>query len=199
MPSDPVGPAEPYLVNVPTGLLLTAYLILNVLYSVWLKHVIIVDLLCIACGFVIRVVAGAMAINVVFSHWLLMCTFLIALFLGIAKRRQELVILASNPGKHRRVLNDYKLAWFDQASTLVSGSALVAYALYSVAPETQAKFGTDKLIYTVPFVIFGILRYLHLAHSGDRTGNPTDALITDSHLLICVVGWVLACAAIIYR
>jgi 4-hydroxybenzoate polyprenyltransferase len=188
-----------YMVNVPTGLLLTAYLSLNVLYSVWLKQVIIVDLLCIACGFVIRVVAGATAINVLFSHWLLMCTFLIALFLGIAKRRQELVILESGCGEHRRVLKDYKLAWFDQASTLVSASALVAYALYSVAPETQAKFGTDKLIYTVPFVVFGILRYLHMAHSGDRTGNPTDALITDRHLLICVAGWILACAFIIYR
>ncbi len=192
------GLALAYLVNLPTGLLLTAYLVLNVLYSLWLKHVIIVDLLCIACGFVIRVVAGATAIHVAFSHWLLMCTFLIALFLGIAKRRQELVVLEAGSGKHRRVLDDYKLAWFDQAATLVSASALVSYALYSVAPETQARFGTDKLIYTLPFVVFGILRYLHMAHSGDRTGNPTDALVTDRPLLICVAGWILACAVIIY-
>jgi 4-hydroxybenzoate polyprenyltransferase len=188
-----------YAVNLPTGLLVTAYLVLNVLYSTWLKHVIIVDLLCIACGFVIRVVAGAIAINVVFSHWLLMCTFLIALFLGLAKRRQEMVVLLAGSENHRRVLKDYKLAWFDQASTVVSASALVAYALYSVAPETQAKFHTDKLIYTVPFVVFGILRYLHMAQCGDRTGNPTDALITDRHLLVCVAGWILACAIIIYR
>ena len=187
-----------FALNLATGFLLFGYAILNGLYSLTLKHVEIVDLMCIAVGFVLRVIAGSTAIGVHSSHWLLMCTFLIALFLGIAKRRQEIVTLSNGSGQHRRVLAHYSLPWLDQAGTLVSGSTVVAYALYAVSPETQAKFGTDALIYTLPFVVFGVLRYLHMMHSGDRTGNPTSALILDKQLLMCVAGWVLACAAIIY-
>jgi 4-hydroxybenzoate polyprenyltransferase len=187
-----------FLANAPAGLFVCGYVLLNSLYSFRLKHVTIVDLMCIAIGFVLRVMAGAAAIEVQASHWLLMCTFLVALFLAIAKRRQELVTLAAGSGAHRRVLTSYSLPWLDQAATLVSGSAVVAYALYAFSPETQAKFGTDKLMYTVPFVVFGILRYLHLVHASDRTGNPTSALLIDKQLLGCVVGWVVACAMIIY-
>jgi 4-hydroxybenzoate polyprenyltransferase len=180
------------------GLLLAGYAAMNILYSLWLKHLAIVDLMSIASGFVLRVVAGAVAIGVEASHWLLMCTFLLALFLGIAKRRQELVLLAGDSARHRRVLDDYTIPWLDQAGTVVSAATIVAYALYTVAPETQARFGTDRLIYTLPFVIYGILRYLHLVHRGHRTGNPTSALLADQPLLICLAGWIATCAGIIY-
>jgi 4-hydroxybenzoate polyprenyltransferase len=180
-------------------LLLAVYGAINILYSVWWKHMAIVDLMSIAAGFVLRVAAGAAAIGVEASHWLLMCTFLLALFLGIAKRRQELVLLAGASALHRRVLDHYTIPWLDQVATVVSAAALVAYALYTVAPETQARFGTDRLIYTLPFVIYGMLRYLHLVQKGDRTGNPTGVLLSDKPLLTCLAGWVLTCAGIIYH
>jgi 4-hydroxybenzoate polyprenyltransferase len=183
----------------PIGLLLGSYAAINIMYGLWLKHMAILDLMCIAAGFVLRVVAGASAIGVSASHWILMCTFLLALFLGVAKRRQELVMLAGESVRHRRVLDQYSLPWLDQVGTVVSAATIVAYALYTVAPETQTRFGTDRLIYTLPFVIYGMLRYLHLIQHGDRTGNPTSALLTDKPLLICLLAWVLACAAIIYH
>lgn len=185
--------------NRSTGFLLCGYAVINILYSVQFKHMAILDLMCISAGFVLRVTVGATAIGVEASHWLLMCTFLLALFLGIAKRRQELVTLADNSGKHRRVLDHYTLNWLDQAGTVISGTTIVAYALYTVAPETQARFGTDRLIFTLPFVIYGILRYLHLVQNGSQTGNPTAALTKDKELLGCILAWVLTCTAIIYR
>jgi 4-hydroxybenzoate polyprenyltransferase len=181
------------------GLLLAGYAGINILYSLWLKHVAIVDLMSIASGFVLRVVAGSAAIFVEPSHWLLMCTFLLAIFLGIAKRRQELVLLAADSSRHRRVLDDYSIPWLDQVGTIVSAAAIVSYALYTVAPETQARFKTDRLIYTLPFVIYGIMRYLQLVREGDRTGNPTGALLTDKKLLICLAAWIVTCAGIIYH
>jgi len=193
-----VGISAAFALNQPTGLLLCSYVLLNFLYSLWLKHTAILDLMCIALGFVLRVMAGASAIQVEASHWLLMCTFLLALFLGIAKRRHEIITLAYDSAKHRRVLVNYNLPWLDQASTLLSGATVVAYALYTVSPETQLKFRTDKLIYTLPFVIYGILQYLHLVHTGPHTGNPTTALLKNRPLLGCIAAWVLACSLIIY-
>jgi 4-hydroxybenzoate polyprenyltransferase len=190
--------AAGFSLGVACGVLAAIYVGLNLLYSTWLKHVAIIDLMCIAVGFVLRVMAGAEAIRVEASHWLLMCTFLLALFLGIAKRRQELVTLAADSGKHRSVLSNYSVPWLDQAGNLIAGAAVVSYALYAVAPETQARFHTDHLIYTLPFVVFGILRYLHLVHFGSRAGNPTSALLADRQLLGCVSLWVLACIAVIY-
>jgi 4-hydroxybenzoate polyprenyltransferase len=184
--------------NRQTGLILVTYVVVNVLYSSWLKHAAILDLMCIALGFVLRVMAGASAIGIEASHWLLMCTFLLALFLGVSKRRQEIMTLSEDSSKHRRVLDQYRLPWIDQASTLLGASTLVAYALYTVAPETQARFRTDHLLYTLPFVVFGLLRYLHLVHASTCTGNPSSALLTDRPLLTCVVSWAASCTAIIY-
>ncbi len=192
------GLAAALALNLPTGLFAAGYVAVHVLYSLWLKHAQIVDLMCIAVGFIFRVLAGATAIEVHASHWLLMCTFLLALFLGIAKRRQEIVLLAADSSQHRPVLERYTLQWLDQAGTMLSGATIVAYALYTVSPETQAKFGTDRLIYTLPFVVYGILRYQYLTHATERTGDPTTALLTDRQLLACIASWAAACAAIIY-
>jgi len=187
-----------FTVNRSTGTILMTYTTMNILYVLWLKHVAILDVMCIAFGFVFRVMAGAAAADVAPSHWLLLCTFMLALFLGIAKRRQEISTLAGDSSKHRRVLSEYSIPWLDQASVMLAAATVVAYALYTVAPETQVKFKTDHLIYTVPFVIYGILRYLHRMHFSSISGNPTGALVSDRPLLICVAGWLATCAAIIY-
>jgi 4-hydroxybenzoate polyprenyltransferase len=188
-----------FLVNRPTGLVLLTYMMMNILYVFWLKHMAILDVMCIALGFVLRVMAGASAVDVTASHWLLLCTFLLALFLGVAKRRNEIATLADGKGKHRKVLNQYSIEWLDQAGTVLSGAAIVSYALYTVAPETQARFHTDSLIYTVPFVVYGILRYLHLTHFSSVSGNPTAALTGDKSLMLCVGAWLTTCALMIYR
>jgi 4-hydroxybenzoate polyprenyltransferase len=185
-------------INSATGLLLCIYVVVSALYSFWLKHVPILDFLCVAVGFVLRVLAGAAAVRVQASHWLLMCTFLLAISLAVAKRRHELVMLAQDSSRHRRVLDHYSLSWLDHVGTAMAGATIVAYALYTVAPETQQRFGTDRLIYTLPLVVYGILRYLLLAHSSTRTGNPSRALISDKPLLACVLLWAFTCAAIIY-
>jgi len=187
-----------FAANVPTGMLLSAYLAINVVYSLWLKHAVVLDLMCVSLGFVLRVSAGAAVISVEASHWLLMCTFLLALTLSIFRRREEAIALGDHSVKHRSVLGDYSAAWFDQAGTMLSAATIVAYALYTVAPETQARFGTDRLFYTLPFVVFGVLRYLHLVHKGERTGNPSAVLIEDRPLLWCVLAWIASCALIIY-
>lgn len=187
-----------FAINPITGVLLCVYMGINVLYGAGLKHVVVMDLMCIALGFVLRVLAGATAIQAQPSHWLLMCTFLLALTLSIFRRRQEAIMLGDGSAHHRRVLSDYSIAWFDQAGTMLSAATIVAYALYTVSPETQARFGTDRLFYTLPFVVFGTLRYLYLAYTGDRTGDPSSALIADKPLLGCVVAWLAACAVVIY-
>ena len=184
--------------NPATGVLLCVYMGINVLYGAGLKHVVVMDLMCISLGFVLRVLAGATAIQAQPSHWLLMCTFLLAMTLSIFRRRQEAVTLGKGSADHRRVLGDYSIAWFDQAGTMLSAATIVAYALYTVSPETQARLGTDRLFYTLPFVVFGTLRYLYLVYSGDRTGNPSSALMADKPLLGCVVAWLAACALVIY-
>jgi len=192
------GLAGGFAITPSTGALLCLYAGINVLYGLGLKHVVVMDLMCIAMGFVLRVLAGAAAIQARPSHWLLMCTFLLALTLSIFRRRQEAVMLGKSSVHHRKVLGNYDIAWFDQAGTMLSAATIVAYALYTVSPETQARFGTDHLFYTLPFVVFGTLRYLHLVHRSDHAGNPSSALIADKPLLGCVVGWLIACALVIY-
>lgn len=187
-----------FRIHLAVGAMVSSYVLLNILYSMRLKHVSIVDIMIIAVGFVLRVLVGASAIQVTPSHWLLMCGFLLALFLGVGKRRQELVSLGGNGTRHRRVLDEYSVSWLDQAATMLAGATLVSYALYTVAPETQARFHTDALIYTIPFVVFGLLRYLKIVHSSDAAGNPSAALVKDKHLLFCVAGWAAACALVIY-
>ena len=187
-----------FTVTTSTGVLLCIYTAINFLYGRGLKHVVVMDLMCISLGFVLRILAGAAAIQAEPSHWLLICTFLLALTLSIFRRRHEAITLGAGSAHHRRVLADYSIAWFDQAGTMLSAATLVCYALYTVAPETQARFGTDHLVYTLPFVVFGMLRYLYLVHSGNHVGNPSSALIADKPLLACVGTWLACCAVLIY-
>ena len=176
-----------------------AYLSLLLLYSGPLKHIVIIDVLTIAIGFVLRAVAGAVAVNVEISHWLLVCTILLALFIALAKRRHEIVLLASGAANHRPILGEYSAYLLDQMIGVVTASTLIAYVFYTISPETQAKFGTPWLGLTIPFPLYGIFRYLYLVHQREGGGSPADLLLTDRPLLACVALWALAVALIIYR
>ena len=176
-----------------------AYLLLFVLYSRWLKHIVIVDVMSIAIGFVLRTVAGAAVISVPVSDWLLVCTVLLALFLGLSKRRHELTLLADNATGHRRILDEYNPYLLDQMIGVVTASTLMAYIIYCTSQETIERFGTRNLVLTVPLPIYGILRYLYLVHRRDGGGNPSELLITDRPLLICVALWGLVTTLVIYR
>jgi 4-hydroxybenzoate polyprenyltransferase len=180
------------------GLFSVAYLALFVGYSHALKHVVILDVLTIAIGFVLRAGAGAAAIGVPMSQWLLVCTILLALFLGLSKRRHELTLLAGAAPGHRRILEEYNPYLLDQMIGVVTASTLMAYIIYCTSPETTAKFGTDQLVLTTPFPIYGIFRYLYLVHQ-KGSGSPSEVLLTDRPLVICVALWALTVIAIIYR
>jgi 4-hydroxybenzoate polyprenyltransferase len=175
------------------------YLVLFMLYSGPLKHAVILDVLTIAIGFVLRAVAGALAIDVPISHWLLVCTILLALFLALAKRRHELVMLAEGATSHRRILEEYTAYLLDQMIAIVGAATIMGYALYTVSAETIAKFGTDRLLFTLPFPIYGLFRYLYLVHQKQGGGSPADMLLQDRPLLACVLLWALSVIVILYR
>ena len=175
-----------------------AYLILLLVYSAFLKHVVIVDVLTIAAGFVLRAVAGAVAVNVPISHWLLVCTTLLALFLALSKRRHELTLLAEGATEHRRILTEYSPYLLDQMVGVVTASTLVAYAIYSTSTETAERLHTDRLGLTIPFVLYGIFRYLYLVHQKRGGGSPSTLLLTDRPLLACVALWVVSVIIILY-
>jgi 4-hydroxybenzoate polyprenyltransferase len=181
------------------GFLLCAlgYLALNLAYSFGLKDVVILDVLAIAIGFVLRAVAGALAIGVMFSDWLLVCTILLALFLALAKRRHELVTLP-DAARHRAILAEYSPYLLDQMIAVVTASCLTAYTFYTLAPDTVAKYRTDRLAFTIPFVIYGIFRYLYLVHRKEQGGNPSDVLLADRPLLAAVFLWAVTVVLIVY-
>jgi len=174
------------------------YLALNVLYSFRLKEIVIVDVLCISLGFVLRAVAGGVAIAVLVSDWLLVCTLLLALFLALAKRRHELVSLTTSATGHRKILAEYSPYLLDQMISVVTASCLTAYAFYTMAPDTVQKYRTEKLAWTIPFVLYGIFRYLYLVHQKEKGGSPTDILATDRPLLLNVFLWAMALLWIVY-
>jgi len=180
------------------ALVSVVYLALLALYSGPLKHVVIIDVLTIAVGFVLRAAAGAVAIDVPISHWLLILTILLALFLALSKRRHELVLLANDATHHRPILEEYSPYLLDQMIAVVTASTLISYVIYTVSPETVEKFQTDWLGLTLPFPLYGIFRYLYLVHQKEGGGSPSDMLLNDRPLLICVALWAVAVAAIIY-
>ena len=180
------------------GYVALVYFVLLSAYSFLLKHIVILDVLTISIGFVLRAIAGAVVIHVEFSSWLLLCTILLALFLGLSKRRHELILLGDNAQSHRKILQEYSPHLLDKMIGVVTASTLMAYALYTMAPETGLKFGTSYMILTIPFVIYGIFRYLYLVHQKEQGGNPTTVLVTDKPILINVVLWGLVSILIVY-
>lgn len=180
------------------GVVGAIYLALLASYSGPLKHVVIIDVLTIAIGFVLRAAAGAIVIDVPISHWLLFLTILLALFLALSKRRHELVLLADGATSHRPILDEYTPYLLDQMIAVVTASTLVAYAIYTVTPETVEKFHTQMLGLTLPFPLYGIFRYLYLVHQREGGGSPAEMLLNDRPLLVCVALWAVAVGLVIY-
>ncbi len=175
------------------------YVALQALYSGFFKHLVILDVLALAIGFVLRAVAGAVAVDVEISHWLLVCTILLALFIALAKRRHELMLLADGAVGHRKILGEYSPYLLDQMISVVTASTLVAYIFYTISPETEQKFGTHWLWLTIPFPLYGIFRYLYLVHQREGGGSPAELLITDRPLLLCVALWGITVMLLIYK
>jgi 4-hydroxybenzoate polyprenyltransferase len=191
-------------------LLVIGFVVLNVLYSFWLKNIVLLDIFSIAAGFSIRVLAGAFAIQVPISSWLLLTTMFISLFLGVMKRRSELVLVSENFYKNsasaergssqsRKVLTQYSLNFADQMATVAAAGVIICYALYSVAPRTISIFQTERLIYTTPFVVFGIFRFMYLEYISGKGENTTRLIATDLYMILDVIVYIVAIIVIIYK
>lgn len=187
-------------VLVHTGLaaILAGYFVLNVVYSYALKRAVIIDVMTIATSFVLRIVAGAVVIDVPISEWLLICTSLLALFLGFSKRRHEITVLEADAHVHRPVLLEYSTYFLDQMISLVTASTLICYILYTVDDDTVEKFGSKALLYTTPFVLYGLFRYYYLVHQKKTGGDPTSEFLSDVPLLVNVFLWAITVILILY-
>lgn len=186
------------VVNQEFLLICVIYFVLQTAYSFALKHVVILDVFIVASGFFLRVIAGAVAIKVQISPWLLICTTLLALFLALSKRRHEILLLDEKAVNHRPILKEYSPYLLDQMISVVTASTVIAYCLYTISGETIEKFGTNKLILTVPFVLYGIFRYLFLIHQRAEGGTPETLILKDRPLLLDIFLWIVSAALIIY-
>jgi 4-hydroxybenzoate polyprenyltransferase len=187
------------LLNNATLLLVLAYLLSTLAYSFRLKRVFLLDVMIVAAGFVLRAVAGAAVIAAEISPWLLTCSFLLALFLALGKRRAELVLLGEEARSHRPALGHYSLPLVESWLTALTGATIVSYAIYTQSPRTVDHFGTTSLLYTVPFVIYALFRYQHLAIREEAGGDPGSVLMQDRGLWLALIGWAVTAAAVIYR
>jgi 4-hydroxybenzoate polyprenyltransferase len=174
------------------------YFVLQIAYSFALKHVVILDVFIVASGFSLRVISGAVAIQVQISPWLLICTTLLALFLALSKRRHEILLLDEEAVNHRPILKEYSPYLLDQMISVATASTVIAYCLYTISGETIEKFGTNKLILTIPFVLYGIFRYLYLIHQKAEGGTPETLILKDRPLLFDIFLWIISAALIIY-
>ncbi len=187
-----------FAINTGLGSVTSAYFGLQMLYQVGLKEIVIIDVFCIAAGFVLRAVAGAEAIDVVISPWLLICTMLLALFLGLAKRRAELMLLEEEAGGHRGTLRKYNIEMVDQLIPVMAACTLMAYCLYTISARTVSELGSTRLMYTIPFVIYGLFRYVYLIHRHGHGGAPDRTLLSDRPLLANIALYALVSMIIIY-
>ncbi len=176
-----------------------SYVALNIGYTLGLKHVAVLDVFIIAAGFMLRILAGTSGLGIPPSWWLLLCGLMLTLFLGFAKRRAECMALNHDAAAHRRVLEHYTPAMLDQFITIASAATIISYSLYTLNPETIALHGSPHLIYTVPFVVYGMYRYLFLLHRQGEGGDPARILLRDPHLLAAGSGWLMLVLAILQR
>ena len=192
------GLAAAFMIHRQFGIVASAYLVLLLGYSLALKHIVIIDVLTIAGGFVLRAVAGAVVVLVPIGPWLLVCTTLLALFLALSKRRHELVLLGGGAVEHRPILEEYSPYLLDQMIAVVTASTLIAYSVFAISPETAERLGTTRLGLTIPFVLYGIFRYLYLVHLKRGGGSPATMLLTDRPLLACVALWAGSVIVLMY-
>lgn len=177
-----------------------AFIVLNVLYSFWLKHIVILDIFSIATGFAIRVLAGAVVISVPISSWLILTTIFISLFLGVMKRHSELILVEESENvPSRKVLSQYSLNFADQMATVAAAGVVISYALYTVSERTVSAFGTENLIYTTPIVVYGIFRFMYLEYVSNKGDNTTRIVFTDLQLIVTVLTYILTTVLIIYK
>lgn len=177
--------------------LLCLYGLINLGYSYGLKRVVVLDVFLISAGFMLRLLAGTAGLGIPPSNWLLMCGLLLTLFLGFAKRRAEIMLMEEGGGAHRKVLDQYSGTLLDQFITITGACAVVAYALYTVDEDTVRIHGTSDLIYTLPFVLYGLFRYLYLMHRQGGGGDPSQDLFHDLHLVVSMMGWVAVTAFVL--
>jgi len=187
------------LLNQATFAIVAAYLLTTFAYTFGLKHVFLLDTMIVALGFVLRAAAGAAVIDAEISPWLLVCSFLLALYLALGKRRAELVLLGKDASSHRVALGQYSLPLVDSWLTALSGAAIVSYAIYTQSERTVAHFGTTNLLYTIPFVVYALFRYQHHVVRLDAGGDPGALLVADRSLWVAVIGWAATAAFVIYR
>ncbi len=187
-----------FTLGVPFILVAASYLFLQAGYIYLLKRVVLLDVIIISLGFVIRAIAGAVAISVFISPWLILCTFLIALFLALAKRRHELILLNEAAASHRSNLADYTVPLLDQLISIVTAATIISYSIYTLSPGVTEKFGNRYMILTLPFVLYGIFRYLYLIYVREEGGSPTRVLLADLPLLVSAILWGMTAVGIIY-
>lgn len=180
------------------GLLLAGYLVMQLAYSFRLKQLVVLDVMIVAAGFAMRAIAGTFVVHVDLSPWLFVVTILLALFVAIAKRRHELMFLEGGGISHRTVLGKYSETLLDQMMAVATSATVIAYCLYTIAPETVAKFGTSYLILTVPFVLYGIYRYLYLVYQKEMGGTPEKVFLTDLPLIVDLVLYFVSAVLIVY-
>jgi 4-hydroxybenzoate polyprenyltransferase len=180
------------------GFILVIYMLFNIAYSLGLKNVVILDVMIIASGFLLRAIGGALAIEVAISSWFILCTMLLALFLGFVKRRQELTLLENQADQHRQSLKDYSAPFLDQVIAVVTSGSLLSYALYTMSPDVTEKLGAPYLSLTIPFVIYGLLRYLYLVYNKGQGGDTATTLLRDFPLQLACLLWVITLSAVLY-
>jgi 4-hydroxybenzoate polyprenyltransferase len=180
-------------------IILLIYAVMNIAYSLRLKHVVILDVFIIATGFMLRILAGTLGLGIPPSQWLLLCGLMVTLFLGFSKRRAEIIALSEDRTSHRKVLEDYSPVLLDKMIVVTAAGLIMSYSLYTMNPETIRIHGTANLIYTVPFVIYGVFRYIFLLHHQSSGGDPSKDLVRDPHILIVLLGWLVTTIALIAR
>lgn len=187
-----------FILDIRFGGVIVTYLLFNLIYTKVLKEVVIIDVFCIGAFFLLRILAGSVVTEVKLSHWVIFMTVLLALFLGFNKRRQELRLLEEKAISHREVLAKYSSYFIDQMVAVITSSIVVVYMLYTVDARTIKEFGTNHLIYSIPFVYYGIFRYLYLIHKLRQEGDPTRILLSDGKMQLNLILWILVCVAVIY-
>ncbi len=185
------GAALALLVSRAVLLILFTYVAINISYSLGLKQIVILDVFLIAAGFMLRILAGTLGIGIAPSQWLLICGFMVALFLGFAKRRAELYALAGETSNHRRVLEHYQPVFLDKMIVITAACVILTYSLYTMSPVTVQTHHTESLIYTAPFVVYGIFRYIYSLHNQQAGTEPATEIFRDPHLLFSIAGWLL--------
>lgn len=187
-----------FMLDICFGWVVVAYLIFNLVYSLILKNAVIIDVFCIGGFFLLRIIAGSVVLKVELSHWIIILTALLALFLGFNKRRQEVRWLERKAASHRQVLGRYSAYFIDQMIAVITSSIVVVYMLYTVDGRTVKEFGTKHLLYSVPFVYYGIFRYLYLIHRFKKDGDPTRILFSDGKMRLNIALWLITCIMVIY-